>query len=102
MAIVPMLPWCTDCCGNDMTLQEGHTAHATAEEAETEAKAMIGVYEEFARTAAALPVVAGRKSKRESFAGADVTYTIEAMMGDRRALQVGLEDVSSTVLDGVG
>eukprot|EP00899_Mesostigma_viride_P000109 jgi/Mesvir1/10099/Mv06972-RA.1 len=69
--------------------QEGHTAHATASEAEEEARKMIGVYEEFARTQAALPVVAGRKSRRESFAGADVTYTIEAMMGDGRALQAG-------------
>ncbi len=69
--------------------QEGHTAHATAAEAETEAMAMIGVYETFARDVAALPVVAGRKSRTESFAGADVTYTIEAMMGDGKALQAG-------------
>jgi prolyl-tRNA synthetase len=68
--------------------QEGHTAHATPEEAEEEARRMLGVYEWFARTKAAMPVVAGRKSRIESFAGANVTYTIEAMMGDRRALQV--------------
>jgi len=69
--------------------QEGHTAHATAEEAEAEALAMIRMYEEFAVSQAAMPVVAGRKSKIESFAGANITYTIEAMMGDKRALQAG-------------
>ena len=68
--------------------QEGHTAHATAEEAAAETRQMIGVYEDFARTRAAMPVVAGRKSRIESFAGANVTYTIEGMMRDRRALQV--------------
>lgn len=68
--------------------QEGHTAHATAEEAEAESMLMIGIYEAFARDRAAMPVVVGRKSPLESFAGADVTYTIEGMMRDRRALQV--------------
>jgi prolyl-tRNA synthetase len=71
--------------------QEGHTAHATPEEAEAEAMAMIQLYAEFATTQAAMPVVVGRKSKLESFAGANVTYTIEAMMGDKKALQVGFE-----------
>lgn len=69
--------------------QEGHTAHATPEEAEEEARRMIDVYTEFAVNVAALPVVPGRKSRIESFAGANVTYTIEAMMGDCRALQAG-------------
>ncbi|KAK9801960.1 hypothetical protein WJX73_001837 [Symbiochloris irregularis] len=69
--------------------QEGHTAHATAEEAEEEARKMIGVYRDFAVNVAGIPVVAGRKSRIESFAGADITYTIEGMMGDRRALQAG-------------
>jgi len=69
--------------------QEGHTAHATAEEAEEETIRMLRIYEEFATQVAAIPVVAGRKSRLESFAGADCTYTIEAMMGDRRALQAG-------------
>lgn len=59
-----------------------------AAEAEQAAKDMISVYADFARNVAAMPVVVGRKSRRESFAGADSTYTIEAMMGDRRALQV--------------
>ena len=49
---------------------------------------MISLYAEFARDVAAMPVKVGRKSRQESFAGADSTYTIEAMMGDRRALQV--------------
>jgi prolyl-tRNA synthetase len=69
--------------------QEGHTAHATAEEAEEEAMRMIRVYEDFAVTQAAIPVIPGRKSRVETFAGANTTYTIEAMMGDRRALQAG-------------
>ncbi|XP_059667118.1 proline--tRNA ligase, chloroplastic/mitochondrial isoform X1 [Cornus florida] len=69
--------------------QEGHTAHATLEEAEKEALQMIDVYTKFAYEQAAIPVVAGRKSKVETFAGASKTYTIEAMMGDRKALQAG-------------
>ncbi|GBF87895.1 prolyl-tRNA synthetase [Raphidocelis subcapitata] len=69
--------------------QEGHTAHATAEEAEEEAMRMIRLYEEFAVTQAAIPVIPGRKSSIESFAGANTTYTIEAMMGDKKALQAG-------------
>ncbi|XP_022724280.1 proline--tRNA ligase, chloroplastic/mitochondrial-like isoform X2 [Durio zibethinus] len=69
--------------------QEGHTAHASPEEAEKEALQMIGVYTKFAYEQAAIPVIAGRKSKVETFAGADRTYTIEAMMGDRKALQAG-------------
>lgn len=69
--------------------QEGHTAHATPEEAEEETIRMLRVYEDFAINVAAMPVVAGRKSRIESFAGANCTYTIEAMMGDRRALQAG-------------
>eukprot|EP00878_Enallax_costatus_P007145 GHUV01007488.1.p1 GENE.GHUV01007488.1~~GHUV01007488.1.p1 ORF type:complete len:525 (+),score=170.90 GHUV01007488.1:230-1576(+) len=69
--------------------QEGHTAHATPEEAEAEAMKMLQVYKEFAVTQAAIPVIPGRKSRIESFAGANITYTIEAMMGDRKALQAG-------------
>lgn len=69
--------------------QEGHTAHATAAEAEAEAVQMINVYREFAEDMAAMPVVVGRKSRVESFAGANCTYTIEAMMGDKKALQAG-------------
>jgi prolyl-tRNA synthetase len=69
--------------------QEGHTAHATAEEAEERAVQMIDVYREFAEDVAAMPVIVGRKSRVETFAGANNTYTIEAMMGDKRALQAG-------------
>lgn len=69
--------------------QEGHTAHSTPEEAEQEALQMIAVYKKFAYEHAAVPVVVGRKSKVETFAGAMRTYTIEAMMGDRKALQAG-------------
>lgn len=69
--------------------QEGHTAHATPEEAEKEAKQMIEIYTRFAFEQTSIPVIAGRKSKLETFAGADTTYTIEAMMGDRKALQAG-------------
>ncbi|KAK1296730.1 hypothetical protein QJS10_CPB15g02162 [Acorus calamus] len=69
--------------------QEGHTAHATAEEAEKEALQMIDVYKKFAYEQAAIPVIAGRKSRVETFAGASRTYTIEAMMGDKKALQAG-------------
>ena len=69
--------------------QEGHTAHATAGEAEATAKQFVDLYARFAVEAAAIPVVAGRKSATERFAGADNTYTIEAMTGDRRALQAG-------------
>ncbi|KAL6779442.1 PRORS1 [Auxenochlorella protothecoides x Auxenochlorella symbiontica] len=69
--------------------QEGHTAHATPEEARAEAMAMLEVYREFAVTQAAMPVIAGRKSRIEQFAGANATFTIEAMMRDGRALQAG-------------
>ncbi len=69
--------------------QEGHTAHATREEAEEETMRMLRVYEDFAVNEAAIPVVPGRKSESEKFAGAETTYTIEAMMGDKRALQAG-------------
>jgi prolyl-tRNA synthetase len=67
--------------------QEGHTAHATAEEAEAETRQMVDVYTDFARNEGAIPVIPGRKSDSEKFAGADVTYSLEAMMGDGKALQ---------------
>jgi prolyl-tRNA synthetase len=69
--------------------QEGHTAHATAEEAEAETRQMLDVYADFAENEAAVPVVKGRKSQSEKFAGALRSYSIEAMMGDTRALQAG-------------
>lgn len=69
--------------------QEGHTAHATKEEAIEEAKKMIGVYRDFAEQWLALPVIVGHKSDSERFAGADDTLTIEALMQDGKALQSG-------------
>lgn len=69
--------------------QEGHTAHATREEAEEEAKKMLDVYAKFAQDWMAVPVVCGVKSETERFAGALDTYTIEAMMQDGKALQSG-------------
>jgi prolyl-tRNA synthetase len=67
--------------------QEGHTAHATAEEAMFEARQMLDVYHDFAVNEAAVPGIPGEKSELERFAGAMNTFTIEAMMGDGRALQ---------------
>ncbi|MDR0977172.1 MAG: proline--tRNA ligase [Prevotellaceae bacterium] len=69
--------------------QEGHTAHATREEAEKEAQLILKIYAEFAENYMAMPVVQGIKSENERFAGALETYTIEAMMQDGKALQSG-------------
>lgn len=69
--------------------QEGHTAHATREEAEEEAKKMLGVYADFAENFMAVPVIRGVKSANERFAGALETYCIEALMQDGKALQAG-------------
>lgn len=69
--------------------QEGHTAHATSQEAEEETIRMLNVYADFAVEDAAVPVIPGLKSDQEKFAGAVRSYTIEAMMGDTRALQSG-------------
>ena len=69
--------------------QEGHTAHRTPEEAEERARLMLEVYRAFAEEDAAVPVIAGLKSENEKFAGALRTYSIEAMMGDGKALQAG-------------
>ncbi len=69
--------------------QEGHTAFATAEEANNDALEMLGVYEEIAKDVLALPVFTGRKSEKEKFAGAVATYGMEAMMRDGKSLQAG-------------
>jgi prolyl-tRNA synthetase len=69
--------------------QEGHTAHATKEEAIAESELMLDVYTEFANEHMAMPVIRGRKSESERFAGAEDTYCIEAMMQDGKALQAG-------------
>lgn len=69
--------------------QEGHTAHATPEECQEETLRMLDVYADFAIEDGAIPVVKGRKSQSEKFAGADNSFSIEAMMGDTKALQAG-------------
>jgi len=69
--------------------QEGHTAHATKEEAISESELMLDVYTEFAESYMAMPVIRGKKSESERFAGAEETYCIEAMMQDGKALQAG-------------
>src|SRR6186997_290179 len=69
--------------------QEGHTAHETADEAEEETLKILALYKEFAETELAMAVVDGTKSESEKFAGAARTYSIEALMGDGRALQAG-------------
>ncbi|MBQ5810684.1 MAG: proline--tRNA ligase [Clostridia bacterium] len=69
--------------------QEGHTIHATAEEAKAETVQMLNVYAEFAEKYLAIPVIKGIKTEKERFAGAEETYTIEAMMHDGKALQSG-------------
>jgi prolyl-tRNA synthetase len=69
--------------------QEGHTAHATAEECQEEVLRMLEMYRDFVETDLAIPVHAGRKSAAEKFAGAEMTYSIEALMRDGKALQAG-------------
>lgn len=69
--------------------QEGHTAHATQDEAQAETIQMLDIYADFAENEAAVPVIRGLKTEREKFAGAANSYSIEAMMGDLRALQAG-------------
>lgn len=69
--------------------QEGHTAHATAEEAEERTIQMLNIYAKFCEEYLAIPVIKGRKTEKEKFAGAEATYTIEALMHDGKALQSG-------------
>lgn len=69
--------------------QEGHTAHATREDAAAEVAQMLAIYREVAEDVLALPVISGRKSSNEKFAGAEATYAIEALMPDGKALQAG-------------
>lgn len=69
--------------------QEGHTAHATAEEAQARTIEMLNVYADFCEQELAIPMIKGRKTDKEKFAGAHATYTIEAMMHDGKALQSG-------------
>lgn len=76
--------------------QEGHTCHATHEEAEAFTQRMLSVYQKLAEETLAMPVIAGMKTEAEKFAGALRTYSIEAMMQDRRALQAGTSHNLST------
>ena len=69
--------------------QEGHTLHATPEEAKEETERMLNVYADFAENVLAIPVIKGQKTEKERFAGAEATYTIEALMHDGKALQSG-------------
>ena len=69
--------------------QEGHTMHATAEEAIAETERMFNIYADFYKDVLAIPVVKGRKTDKEKFSGAEATYTVECMMHDRKALQGG-------------
>ena len=69
--------------------QEGHTVHATAEEAMAETRQMLDVYADFAENYMAMPVITGEKTEAERFPGAEATFAIEAMMQDRKALQAG-------------
>ncbi len=69
--------------------QEGHTAHATEEEAEARTEQMLNLYADFCEEVLAMPVIRGRKTDKEKFAGANATYTIEALMHDGKALQSG-------------
>ena len=69
--------------------QEGHTAHATYEDAEARTEQMLNVYADFCEEVLAMPVVKGKKTDKEKFAGAEATYTIEALMHDGKALQSG-------------
>ncbi|MBR5381220.1 MAG: proline--tRNA ligase [Oscillospiraceae bacterium] len=75
--------------GREFLWQEGHTLHATAEEAIAETEQMLEVYADCLENLMAMPVVRGRKTDKEKFAGAEATYTVECMMHDRKALQSG-------------
>jgi len=75
--------------GREFYWQEGHTLHATAEEAEVETQNMLDVYATFCEEYLAMPVVKGKKTDKEKFAGAIATYTVECMMHDKKALQSG-------------
>lgn len=75
--------------GSEFLWQEGHTIHASEQEARQETLQMLGIYEQTARELLAIPMLTGRKTDKEKFAGAEETYTIEALMHDGKALQSG-------------
>ena len=78
--------------------QEGHTVHATAEEAMDETRQMLEVYADFAESHLAMPVITGEKTEAERFPGAESTFAIEAMMQDRKALQAGTSHFLGRIL----
>jgi prolyl-tRNA synthetase len=75
--------------GREFLWQEGHTLHETAEEAERETQQMLDIYAELCEDYLAMPVIKGRKTDKEKFAGAEATYAVECMMHDKKALQSG-------------
>ena len=75
--------------------QEGHTAHETVEEAEAEAQLMLNEYVDLIENYLAIPIIPGQKSETERFAGADETYTVEGLMQDGKALQMGTSHLIS-------
>ena len=75
--------------GSEFLWQEGHTIHATEEEARLETRMMLKIYDEMCKELLAIPMLTGRKTEKEKFAGAEETYTIEAMMKDGKSLQSG-------------
>lgn len=75
--------------GREFLWQEGHTLHRTKEEAEAETQQMLDIYADFCENWLAMPVIKGRKTDKEKFAGAEATYTVECMMHDKKALQSG-------------
>ena len=77
--------------------QEGHTAHSTEDEAIVEAKKILEIYQDVVENIMAIPVLTGYKSESEKFAGAVETYCIEAMMGDKKALQAGTSHYLSLI-----
>src|SRR3546814_16833230 len=90
--------WSSDVCSSDLRMflrtseflwQEGHTAHASADEARAETLKILDLYRDFAEDCLAVPVVAGEKPEHERFPGAVETWSIEAMMQDGKALQAG-------------
>ena len=78
--------------------QEGHTAHATAEEAKERTIQMLNLYADFCEQVLAIPVIRGQKTEKEKFAGAEATYTIEALMHDGKALQSGTSLIGALIM----
>jgi prolyl-tRNA synthetase len=86
--------------GREFLWQEGHTLHATREEAEFETQQMLNVYADFCEQSLAMPVIKGKKTDKEKFAGAVATYTVECMMHDKKSAAGGTSHYFGTVLPG--